>query len=160
MGLKAVTSREEAEANMEDTSQNDKPSYEAAMSLRIWHPSVLSDEITTALGLSPSLRNDVGAPRKTPAGQVLDGLYAQTYWLYKFGFPKGTEVEDCILKALESLSSKREFLKGVISTGGRCELFIGVFLEKNAGVELEANLVRQLADAGLGLSFDVYVPGA
>jgi hypothetical protein len=158
MGLKVVTFREEA-ANMEIASKNDKPSYGTAMSLRIWHPSVLSSEITNALGLMPSLLNDVGARRQTPAGQILEGVYAQTYWLYKFDFPQGIEVEECIAKALESLSSKREFLTYIISTGGRCELFIGVFLERGAGIELDGNLVRRVADVGLGLSFDVYLPG-
>ncbi len=143
---------------MGTSSQIDKPSYATTMSLRIWHSNVLSDEITKALGLTPSLRNDAGAPRKTPAGQALDGVYDQTYWLYKFNFSNGVEVDECIAKAIESLSPKREFLQHIIASGGRCELFIGVFLEKNAGIELTGNLVRRIADAGLGLSFDVYPP--
>lgn len=143
---------------METTVQDDKPSYGTAVSLRIWHPSVLSDEMTKALGLSPSLSNDVGATRKTPTGQILDGIYPQTYWLYKFGFPKENEIEDCLAKALAMLSPKRDFLNRVCSTGGRCELFIGMFLERNAGIELDRDLIRQVADAGLALGFDVFVP--
>lgn len=141
-----------------DTAKNDESSYGIAVSLRVWHPSVLSAEMTKAIGLSPSLSNDVGAGRRTPTGQVLDGVYPQTYWLYKFGFPKKTEIEDCITKALVVLSPKRDFLNRICSTGGRCELFIGMFLEKNAGFELGRDLIRQVAAVGLALSFDVFVP--
>jgi hypothetical protein len=156
MGPSKATFQEEIE--METDAKISAP-YSSAMSLRIWHPRVLSDEITRTLGLTPSLHKDVGALRTTPAGQALDGVYAQTYWLYKFGMPKGTEVEECISNAIDALSSKRAYMKHLISTGGRCELFIGVFLEANAGIEIGGDLVQRVADAGLGLSFDVYLPG-
>jgi hypothetical protein len=141
-----------------DTARNENSSYGVAMSLRVWHPSVLGAEMTNAIGLSPSLSNDVGAGRRTPTGQILDGVYTQTYWLYKFSFPKKTEIEDCIAKALAVLSHKSDFFSRICSTGGRCELFIGIFLEKNAGIMLDRNLIRQVADLGLALSFDVFLP--
>lgn len=141
-----------------ETEKNEGPAYAVAMSLRIWHPSILSGEMTKAIGLSPSLCNDVGAGRRTPTGQVLDGVYTETYWLYKFGFPTEPEIEDCITKALSMLSPKRDFLNRICSTGGRCELFIGMFLERNTGIELDRDLIRQVAEVGLALSFDVFVP--
>lgn len=159
MGLKTATYLEEAEVNMENDLIGDKPPYSTAISLRIWHPSVLCDHITGVIGLLPSVSNNVGTPRLTPKGQVLDGSYTQTYWLHKWTLPEGSEIETSLLTALDTLRSKAEFFKKLNSTGGRSELFVGVFLNKNAGVELNTNLVRQLADAGLGLSFDVYVPG-
>lgn len=141
-----------------NTRQKHEASYESAISLRVWHPSVLSSEITAAIGLSPFLSNDVGAVRRTPTGQSLNGVYAQTYWVYKFGTPKQAEIEDSISKALAVLSAKRDFLNRICTTGGRSEFFIGMFLEKNAGIELDLNLIRQVGELGLGLSFDVFVP--
>jgi hypothetical protein len=141
---------------METSLDKDHPSNGTRISLRIWHPSMPSEEITKAIGLSPSLHNDVGAPRTTPDGQALKGIYTSTYWLYKFSLPINTEVEDCITKALELLSLKREFLKHIAATGGHGELFIGVFLKQNLGIELDGKLVRQVSDTALGLSFDVY----
>jgi hypothetical protein len=121
---------------------------------------MLSSEITEALGCVPSIRNDVGAQRTAPNGQHLEGVYGQTYWVHKFETPSGREIEECIVDVLNAFGPKREFLYRLRSTGGRAELFIGVFLEKNAGIELDQTLIQQVADAGLGLSFDLYVPGA
>jgi hypothetical protein len=110
------------------------------------------------MGLSPSIRNDAGAPRETPTGQALDGVYRETYWLYKFAFPSDTQVEACIATALKLLTPKRRFLSHVTASGGRCELFIGVFLNKNSGMELDGSLLRKVAHTGLELSMSFYLP--
>ena len=140
-----------------DTTDN-RRGYGSSISLRIWHPTVLGEVITNEIGLTPVLCNDVGTNRRTPNGEKLSGLYVQTYWLYEFCFPRTSTVEECLPKALETLIPHGEYLRRIASTGGRCELFIGVFLATNAGIELDSNLVRQVANAGLSLSLDLYLP--
>lgn len=145
---------------MDSTATNDTRSYHATVSLRIWHPRMRCEEITNAIGLLPSLCHDVGNHRKSPTGQLLEGFYPQTYWVHEYTFKEDNEVEDCIMKAVDTIKMECDFLKQIASTGGRCELFIGVFLEKDAGIVLNQVLIREVANAGLELSFDLYVPEA
>jgi len=54
--------------------------YNYSVSLRLWHPTILSAEITAALGIEPSRSNDVGAPRTNLKGTRLKGVYDESFW--------------------------------------------------------------------------------
>jgi hypothetical protein len=138
------------------TERNDSEQFGTAISLRIWHPTIPSRELTEIIEITPTIANDVGSPRRTPAGQILDGTYAQTYWTHRFNFPENAGVEHSIYEALVFVKSKSERLNKIQATGGRYELFVGLFLGANTGIELDAALIKSIAEVGLGLSFDIY----
>jgi hypothetical protein len=51
------------------------------LSLRIRHPAIDPDEISSSLGLTPEHCFKAGAPRKAGAGGRMTGQHTQTYWL-------------------------------------------------------------------------------
>jgi hypothetical protein len=105
------------------------------MKLRIWHPAMDPAEITAALGLQPGRTMRAGERRMTPTGQLLDGLYAESYW---------------------SADPHRAFLARVRDEGGRIHLQVSSYSPRNYTLELPPELL--LRCGGLGLSFvhDVY----
>ena len=144
----------------EDISDSigDKGPYRTAISLRIRHPSLPPDVMTKGLGFNPELCHSAGSRREAPSGKRLHGVYPETFWLYSFPFNCEMEVEECIENAITALMSKEIFLRETIASGGSAELFFGVFLRKNAGIEIDRRLLGRVADLGLNLSFDIYVP--
>lgn len=63
----------------------------------------------------------------------------------------------CLTKfLLLKAKSKKQFFKKVIASGGNIEYFIGWHLNGNTGDTLSHELLRELADLGISLSFDLY----
>jgi hypothetical protein len=59
-------------------------------------------------------------------------------------------------RAIEQLSPARGYLSRLRASGGNAEFFIGVFGNRNFGVELPTELLAAAAHVGIALSFDVY----
>ncbi len=137
--------------------------YSYSISLRLCHPSIDPAEITRALALKPNRAWKAGEPRQTPKGTPLEGVYRESYW-YTDLLPdgehssEGTWIEEYLDHFAKQLASSRDFFLRVRSEGGRVELFIGLYGDRNFGFELPPSLLGAIADMGLSLSFDVY-PG-
>jgi len=136
--------------------------YSFAASLRIWHPSIDPAKLTKTLGLKPSRTWKVGEPRRTPKGAVLKGQNRDTYWFKKLVEKRAASTSTRNLEAFPSSASKRfkrhaKLFRRVRRTGGRAELFVGIFCESsNHGVQLPAEVLASLGITGLSLSLDVY----
>jgi hypothetical protein len=146
------------ESKITSDSTATKGPYRTAFSLRIRHPNIAPGQVTESLGIVPKLYHAVGERRQTPAGQMLDGVYAETYWLYRFPVGPEMTIEDGVEQAVATLLPKGNFFKDLVASGGSAELFIGVFLRRNMGVELNQGLLKRVTELNLNLSFDVYVP--
>jgi hypothetical protein len=102
-----------------------------------------------------------GAPRVAPNGERLSGTYKQTYCVYRLSLGAVSELELAIAASLEQLRPRSLIFKKIVADGGRCELFIGIFLlRSNAGIELPPALLSVAAGLGIALSFDIYGPDA
>ena len=55
-------------------------SYSFSVSLRVWHPKMHLDVLTTLLRAKPNNSWRVGDPRKTAAGKSLNGLRTDNFW--------------------------------------------------------------------------------
>lgn len=53
------------------------------ISLRVWHPDMKSDVISSELGLLPRVSYTAGDKRLTPKGGALAGLRGETYWTHE-----------------------------------------------------------------------------
>ena len=132
--------------------------YSLSVSLRINHPSAASRTITAALGLPPSITRDVGEQRASPNGQLLDGINDETFWVHRFGLTGEGSLESCLQSLLMELETRRVFFEECDSAGARCELFVGVFLDGNAGFKLDATTASKLSALKLALSVCLYLP--
>ena len=132
--------------------------YNYSVSLRLWHPTILSAEITAALGIEPSRSMDVGAPRATPKGAPLEGVYDESFWTARLSDGKSINrsLSLAIGEALDDLASRQDFFREFVGDGGRAEFFIGWFFDDNSGDVFDHELLARLADFKIDLSFDVY----
>lgn len=140
------------------------PHYSYSISLRVFHPSIDPEEISQTLSLTPARMCKAGAPRQTPKGTPLEGVYRETFWYTKI-VPEGerssndTLLEEFLLDVSQQLQPHREFFARVRAEEGRAELYLGTFGDRNYGFEFSPQLLASFGELGVSLSFDVY-PGA
>lgn len=130
---------------------SDDSGYAARVSLRVRHPTLAPAAVTAALGLTPST--------SWAAGEVTERVVRPaTYWTAVVA-ERAADLPVVLAAVVESLRPRAEFLAEVTRTGGRCELFAGVFLDRSGGDTLPAALLLALGELRLDLSLDVYCPG-
>ncbi len=128
---------------------------EISISMRILHPKLSAEEITAIMKCEPDRAESVGAPRTTPKGQPLDGIYSESFWMKKFNVRKSS-LRQAIEKALTLAESVPSATLQLTRGGGRIEFFIGWFIDKNTGDVLPFDLLKKVGDLQIDLSFDVY----
>jgi hypothetical protein len=129
--------------------------FRFTINLRLWHPVLKSAEISAALGMTPKPR--VATRRAVPDdfGGTAGATY--TYWS-----SEGRSGEDSqLLQVLEAFIAELEphapFLSSFRASGGRVELFVGWFASRRSGGDVIGyDLLKQLGDLQIDLSFDVY----
>lgn len=135
--------------------------YRYCISLRISHPSIDPEEISSFLGLDPILKWKVGDKRVSPTGRTLSGLRSESFWVYE---PHGDSkissntqyIEDYLIILTTQLSQHKAFLTYIAESGGSIEYFIGIFSEYSIGSTFSAKLLKQISDLNIDLSFDIY----
>lgn len=136
-------------------------SYFYRVSLRVWHPSIEPALISKAVGLEPKRTWRAGEQRATPKGQPLEGTNPESYWCADISgeTPEDGDqqcLEDFIFGESSRLAAAGDFLRSLRKTGGRTEIFVGLYGRWNYGFEFSPNLLSQLSSLGLALSLDVY----
>jgi hypothetical protein len=135
--------------------------YSFRTSVRIWHPSIDPDLISTELGLQPRHSAMAGQPRRTPKGRPLDGVYSESYWWcepWERGEVASTDllIEDSIAEVVELLSPHKAFLNRLRAEGGRILLWVSSYSNRNYAFEVPPELLRQCADLTLTFAHDVF----
>jgi hypothetical protein len=128
------------------------------VSLRLWHPSLNPDEITSALRLEPTRAWKAGESRKTPEGKSLPGVFPQTYWYANIceGRTPPQELSAELDQILDRLMPSQSFFKRFKAEGGRSEFFVGFYLGHQAGETYPAEMLSKMAALNLDLSLDNY----
>ena len=135
--------------------------YRYKVSFRMWHPSRDLSGATKVFGLKTARLAKVGEKRATPKGTALPGIWKESYWITKLTPEKGIwsnriGLENYLLKAIKHLMPKRAYISRLRTSGGRAELFVGLFGGRNFGIELHPDLLAAASRVGISLSLDVY----
>lgn len=86
----------------------------------------------------------------------LNGTWAETYVTFPLSRGPG-HWSDLLGNATKALSPYREAFARIRAEGGRCELFVGSFMEAPTdGFTLDVPTLRALADLSLDLSIATY----
>ena len=126
------------------------------ISLRIWHPTYTSESIIGAIGLATRFANSVGRPRVTPTGASLEGIYEETYCTFRLKEKIDGYFVDGIRNLAPALEKFGAYLKEIRGSGGRAELYIGVFVAGTSGFTLDVNDMLKLTNMSLDLSVEYY----
>lgn len=116
---------------------------------------------TKAFGIKPRRSWIAGAPRQTPKGTPLSGLNPESYWYADLTARRGvssrqSHIEVFLAKTLKRFASARPFVSRFRAAGGRAELLVSLFGQRNYAVILDPELLASTARLGLTLSIDVY----
>ena len=130
--------------------------FKYEVSFRIHHPAMDPELITSKLGLEPQNKWAAGAPRKTPKGTPLKGVYESSYCTFRLRPSKKIQLADFLKDFNKSLYKHKRFLKSIRSTGGKLEYFIGWFSNKDSGEIFDLELLGELVELGVDLSVAVY----
>lgn len=135
--------------------------YRYAVSLRIWHPTILPDDITEKVGLQLRRKWKVGESRATPQGDTLKGINKQTYWTASLHKGKNLSsrrcaLEDFLIAQVSKLKKSERYFRHIRKTGGHIEFFVGLFCNKNMGAEITSSLLTSMGHLGIDLSLDIY----
>ncbi|WP_391540471.1 DUF4279 domain-containing protein [Rubripirellula lacrimiformis] len=128
--------------------------YRYVASLYIDHPTVDPDAITRGMPIKPDRICRIGDPKRTPR----EGFYDRTHWSVKLQTPADGDVAEFLSMVFERLDSSRALLTELADTGGRAEIFIGLFADRCCDFEMPPTLLANLASLSLGLRLDYYGP--
>lgn len=126
------------------------------ISLRIAHPSVTQEAIASSLGMSPYIAHSVGTARTTPKGRPLDGIYKETYCSFNLVSKQPGYFIDGIRALLPLIDPHKKYFRELRDTGGRVELYVGVFLEESSGFVFSIEDMSAFVDACVDISVDYH----
>lgn len=131
-------------------------SNEFEISLRIIHPNMDPDRISTELGLKPDITHHAGQQRPTPKGTLLEGVHNQSYWSRRLVPNLVGRISDLIASSNGQLRQKENFLAELHKSGGKIEYFIGLYPSPHFGETFDWSLLEQCAQLKINLAFDIY----
>lgn len=97
--------------------------YSYRLALQIWHPNIDPSFITKRLGIIPKHAKMCGMQRQTLKGQLLDGVYPESYWSadpFERGEYLSTDdlLEDAMAEVFDMLTPHAQFLLMLRVQGG------------------------------------------
>jgi hypothetical protein len=128
------------------------------ISLRIWHPTKPADVIVDGVGITPKITQTAGDKRTTPKGKELGGIYESSYCSFPLLSTEKSDssVSDGLLSAIKMIDNCGCFFDEINQTGGKVEIFLGIFFHSNSGDEIHHDTLSDLGRLGVNLSLDLY----
>jgi Domain of unknown function (DUF4279) len=131
------------------------PVDEATATFAVRGDALDPSEVTRLLGCAPTRSARTGETIINPNGSsrvAREGLWCVS------STRSNLDIEDHLTILLSQLTSDLEVWRR-LTTKFRAEFFCGLFLDaRNRGFELPVPLLRQLADRGISIGFDIYAP--
>lgn len=126
--------------------------WEYSVSFRVHHPSADPVAIADALEWRPQWTWKAGQPRKDGAGRPLSGTYSKSYCTFDLEVPENESLGAFLGRAVEYLGKRRGLLRELTETGGRLEFWVAIYVTKATGDELDASVVAQCGNLGVGIA--------
>jgi hypothetical protein len=145
-----------AENEYDDDYERESQRFDVQLFIK--HPSLHPTDITTALGLEPTIAMTVGELRATPKGTLTGGRYDRTAWRYKNRY----EITDQwfagrVAELVDRLMPHKAFLCELTETGGYSCLIIS-FLgdDGHFGDELSIETLRKMTEMKMKFAIELY----
>ncbi|MCF7223536.1 hypothetical protein [Marilutibacter chinensis] len=138
--------------------------YRYRVALRATHPSADLAPLFEEIGLRPSRAWRAGEPRRTEAGNRLEGVHRDSYATAELAGPAADDVarrwtdepfEAFLRRQLDRLAPHQPAFQSLVRDGGRCELAIGLSSAHPISFDLSAWLCEATARLRLSLAFDI-----
>ena len=126
------------------------------MSVRLRHPSMPPEVITSSMGIEPVAAHAVGGQRMTPSGRELGGQYAETYWACELGDRTDSDFGEAINTANVWMHHRSAFVVDFVRSGGTVEYYVSVTCKGRLAAELTPSVLAQCVQFGAKLSLEVF----
>jgi hypothetical protein len=130
------------------------PNY--GVCLRIFHPCINPEYITTCLGLIPVRFWISGKQRSTPKGTLLEGLNKETYWCHTFDPPDNIGLNDSLVIVFAKLSPHKYLFELIYSDGGHAEIYLPIRSGENAGDTIKFSTLESFANLKINFSLELF----
>jgi hypothetical protein len=125
------------------------------ISLRIMRSELDPDFITELVGVQPDEAHRRGDVHKTRSG-VICSPFSEGLWVKESPLDGGS-LEEMVVSLLSLFQERTTVFQELQRMGFRLDIFIGAFMEsETAGFSLSSVLLKQLANLGVTLDFDLY----
>lgn len=129
---------------------------EFSLSLRMMHPDLDLLVFCDLIGLIPWKWYKAGEVRKTKDGRLLGGIHKDSFCTCSLDFDQDNTLEAAINEILDLLELKKNDIVKMTTSGGEMHFFIGWFFEGNAGLVLDWQILRRMADLEISIQLDAY----
>lgn len=134
--------------------------YEFTLSLSIRHPAAVPTDISRTLGIEPQHSWKAGDERRTPAGEVLEGTYRETFWMGRLtpepqSASDRVSIESALLRTLAQLRKSFDFFADLSRGGGNAELQISILSRDDFRLEFMPESLALLGRLGLTISLSI-----
>lgn len=133
-----------------------KRSLRYEVRLLIKHPDMDPARITETLRLKPNLSHLAGSPRITPKGGSLPGVYRESAWSHWFRIERNRLFFADVAKLIDRLEPQKEFLHGIVSSGGTIDVIVSVPGDTNIGDSFRWRDMARLAALRIDLGIEVF----
>jgi hypothetical protein len=127
-----------------------------SISIRFWHPTRDLSFLSSLLGLDCFRSWVAGAPRQTPRGTPLSGLYRESYWTSRTEFEIEENFSGQFLLATDILVKAKDAVRDIKESGGRIELYLNLPGSVNIGDTIDSTVLCKLGKMGVDLSIEVF----
>lgn len=126
------------------------------LSIRFWHPTKDLSFLSSLLGLSCVRSWVAGTQRQTPRGNLLPGLYRESYWYSDLVFNVEERFNGQFSHAIDILVKANETIREIKDSGGVIELYLQLPGSVNIGDTIDSTLLCRLGEMGVNLSVEVF----
>jgi hypothetical protein len=128
------------------------------VSVRLRHPLMMPDLISSGMGIEPDVVSPVGGQRVTRGGKRLEGCYPETYWAFRLEDRSDANLDDALKSANQWLTSREGFVHDFVRSGGSVEYFVTVEPVDRMAFVLTPALLQDCVRFHATLSVEVLLP--
>lgn len=128
----------------------------AGVSIRFRHPTRSLAFLSDVLGLETGRTWLAGAPKQTPIGTPLKGVYENSHWYSRIEFEPRGPFRSSLERAVGILVEAEATVRELQATGGTVELYVTLAGWVNNSGVISADLMRTMADLGIELDIEVF----
>jgi len=130
--------------------------FDYKISLHIFHPDLDPDDISKALSLLPDGQRKSGEQKRTPKGDLLEGIWSDSYWWKVFPHADGVGMGNSLEQVVNKLLAPSPWFRSLVESGGTVRIKVAWYSPAMSGEILSARLICKIAECGLDLEFAIY----
>jgi hypothetical protein len=125
------------------------------VSFRAQHESMPVACLEVALPAPVMITWTAGEPRRTPGGDLLDGLYRESYCACDVGRGDDGALARLLDRTLAASRCQQDVLRGLVRQGASFAFFVSWTPDGDSGETFDSDLLSRMGELGISLELNV-----